>query len=61
MTGSLTGRADAEMVQKYAGSHPVEVEVMNDRDVIIQLEPTASVGEAGEKLESAVYFPPGKV
>ena len=23
MTGSFTGRAVAEMVQKYAGSHPV--------------------------------------
>ena len=30
MTGSFTGRAVAEMVQKYASSHPVEVEVMND-------------------------------
>ena len=30
MTGSFTGRAVAEMVQIYAGSHPVEVEVMND-------------------------------
>ena len=32
MTGSFTGRAVAEMVQKYVGSHPVEVEVMNDHD-----------------------------
>ena len=31
MTGSFTGRAVAEMVQKYAGSHPVKVEVMNDQ------------------------------
>ena len=50
MTGSFTGRAVAEMVQKYAGSHPVEVEVMNDCDVIIQLEPTVSVGEAARLL-----------
>ena len=50
MTGSFTGRAVAEMVQKYAGSHPVEVEVMNDHDVIIQLEPTVSVGEAARLL-----------
>ena len=27
MTGSFTGRAVAEMVQKYTGSHPVDVEV----------------------------------
>ena len=38
------------MVQKYAGSHPVEVEVMNDCDVIIQLELTVSVGEAARLL-----------
>ena len=50
MTGSFTGRAVAEMVQKYAGSHPVEVEVMNDHDVIIQLEATVSVGEAARLL-----------
>ena len=50
MTGSFTGRAVAEMVQKYTGSHPVEVEVMNDHDVIIQLEPTVSVGEAARLL-----------
>ena len=30
MTGSFTGRAVAEMIQKYAGAHLVEVEVMND-------------------------------
>ena len=50
MTGSFTGRAVAEMVQKYAGSHPVEVEVINDHDVIIQLEATVSVGEAARLL-----------
>ena len=50
MTGSFTGRAVAKMVQKYTGSHPVEVEVMNDHDVIIQLEPTVSVGEAARLL-----------
>ena len=50
MTGSFTGRAVAEMVQKYTGSHPVEVEVMNDHDVIVQLEPTVSVGEAARLL-----------
>ena len=50
MTGSFTGRAVAEMVQKYAGSHPVEVEVMNDCNVIIKLEPAVSVGEAARLL-----------
>ena len=38
------------MVQKYAGSHPVDVEVVNDHDVIIQLEPAVSVGEAARLL-----------
>ena len=46
----MAGRAVAGMVQKYAGSHPVEVEVMNDCDVITQLEPTVSVGEAARLL-----------
>ena len=50
MTWSFTGRAVVEMVQKYAGSHPVEVEVMNDHDVIIQLELTVSLGEAARLL-----------
>ena len=50
MTRSFIDRAVAEMVQKYAGSHQVEVEVMNDHDVIIQLEPTVSVGEAARLL-----------
>ena len=50
MTGSSTGRAVAEMVQKYAGSHPVKVDIMNDCDVIIQLEPTVSVGDAARLL-----------
>ena len=50
MAGSFTGRALAEMVQKYAGSHPIGMEVMNDHDVIIQLELTVSVGEAARLL-----------
>ena len=37
MTWSFTGRAVAKMVQKYSGSHPAEVEVMNDHNVIIQV------------------------
>ena len=71
MTGSFTGRAVAEMVQKYAGSHPIEVEVMNDHDMIIQLELTVSGGRLLDSsmehmtglakwLRSAVCFPPGK-
>ena len=50
MTGSFTGKAVAEMVQKYAGSHPVEVEVMNNQDVIIQMEPTIPMGEVARLL-----------
>ena len=50
MTGSFTGRAVTEMVQKYAGSHPVEVEVMNNQDVVIQMEPTISMGEVARLL-----------
>ena len=50
MTGSFTGGAVVEMVQKYAGSHPIEVEAINDHDMIIQLEPTLSAGEAARFL-----------
>ena len=52
MAGSFTGRAVAEIVQKYAGSHPVEVEVMNDHDVINQMELTMSMGETARLLYS---------
>ena len=48
MAGSFTGRAVAAIVQKYMGSHPVEVEVINDHDMIIQMEQTTSVGEAAQ-------------
>ena len=73
MTGSFTGRAVAEMVQKYAGSHPVEVEVMNDHDMLSSNWSQQSLW--GKLLDSSmghmtdlakwprsvVYFPPGKV
>ena len=55
MTGSFTGRAVAETIQKYICSHPVEVEVMNNHDVIMG----HMIGLA-KWPRSAVYFPLGK-
>ena len=43
LSGSFTGRSVTEIVIKYARTNPIEVEVMNDRDVIIQLDPEVSI------------------
>ena len=50
MNGNFTGRAVAEVVHKYTGSNPIEVEVRNDRDVIVQFDGGVSVGEAARLL-----------
>ena len=36
---SFTANMMVSLVQKQMGHHPIEVEVMTDRDVIIELEP----------------------
>ena len=38
------------VVQKQTGYHPVDVEVMLDRDMIIELEPKIRVGEVAQLL-----------
>ena len=43
LSGSFTGRSVAEIVNKYAGTNPIEVEVVNDRDIIVQLEPEPEI------------------
>ena len=37
--GSFTANMMVSLVQKQTGHHPVEVEVVTDRDTIIELEP----------------------
>ena len=37
--GSFTANTMVSLVQKQTGHHPVEVEVVTDRDAIIELEP----------------------
>ena len=37
--GSFTANTMVSLVQRQTGHHPVEVEVVTDRDVIIELEP----------------------
>ena len=50
LSGSFTGRSVAEIVNKYARMNPIEVEVMNDRDVIVQLESDVPMAEAARLL-----------
>ena len=48
--GSFTAQAIVSVVQKQTGYHPVDVEVMSDRDAIIELEPKIRVGEVAQLL-----------
>ena len=50
MNGNFMGCAVAEVVHKYTGSNPIEVEVRNDRDIIVQFDGGVSVGEAARLL-----------
>ena len=43
--GSFTARAIVYIVQRHTGYHPVNVEVMLERDAIIELEPEVRVGK----------------
>ena len=38
------------MVQRHTGHHPVDVDVMSDRDAVIELEPGVRVGEVAQLL-----------
>ena len=38
------------LAQRQTGHHPVEVEVVMDRDAIIELEPDVRVGEVAQLL-----------
>ena len=48
--GSFTANTMVSLVQKQTGHHPVEVEVVTDRDAIIELEPDVQVGEVAQLL-----------
>ena len=48
--GSFTASTMVSLVQKQTGHHPVEVEVVTDRDAIIELEPDVRVGEVAQLL-----------
>ena len=48
--GSFTARAIVSVVQKQTGYHPIDVEVMSNRDAIIELEPKIGVGEVAKLL-----------
>ena len=47
---SFTANMMVSLVQKQTGHHPVEVEVVTDRDAIIELEPDVRVGEVAQLL-----------
>ena len=50
MNGNFMGHAVVEVVHKYTGSNPIEFEVRNDRDIIVQFNHGVSVGEATRLL-----------
>ena len=50
LIGSFSARAIVSMIQKQTGYHPVNVDVMSDRDAVIELEPEVRVGEVAQLL-----------
>ena len=50
LSGNFTGHAVAEVVQKYTGKNPIEVEVRNEQDAVVQFDYGVSVGEAARLL-----------
>ena len=48
--GIFTARTIVSMVRRKTGHHPTEVEVVTDRDAIIELEPEVRVGEVAQLL-----------
>ena len=48
--GSFTAWAIVSMLQKQTGYHPVDVDVMSDRYVVIELEPEVRVGKVAQLL-----------
>ena len=51
--GMFTARTVAQHVTKITGQNPVEVDVMNDCDVIIQMEPNTIIVHAAQALHNA--------
>ena len=47
---SFTAWAIVSMIQKQTGYHPVDVDVMSDRDAVIDLEPEVRIGEVAQLL-----------
>ena len=48
--GSFSAQVIVSVVQRQTGYHPVNVEVMSDRDAIIELESKIRVGEVAQLL-----------
>ena len=49
----FTARTVVQHVIDLTGQNPVEVDVMNDRDVIVQMEPNTIVAHAAQALYNA--------
>ena len=49
--GRFTANTMVSLVQRQTGHHPVEVEVVMDRDAIIEYEPDVRVGEVAQLLQ----------
>ena len=48
--GSFTARTVATIIQHQTGYFPIDVDVMTDRDAIIEMEPDVRVGEVAQHL-----------
>ena len=50
LIGSFTAQSIVSMIQKQTGYHPVDVDVMSDRDTVIELEPEVRVRKVAQLL-----------
>ena len=48
--GSFTARTVANIIQHQTGYLPIDVDVMTDRDAVIEMEPDVRVGEVAQHL-----------
>ena len=55
--GMLTAHTVAQHVIELTGQNPVEIDVMNDHNVIVQMEPETSIVHAAQALHNAMGWP----
>ena len=55
--GMFTAHTVAQHVIELTGQNPVEIDVMNDRDMIVQMEPETTIVHAAQALHNAIGWP----